>query len=394
MNNKKMNGVLAAAAVLAVVACETPTTSGHDDPIFASTDAAVEGDPWLPLATWNVYLGGNIAPVLAADPSNPLALVSAAATAWGQIQASGMPDRAAEVVSQLSAELPAVVGLQEVFQFVELDGQFQVVAPPLDMLELIKSEIAAQGVPYQVAAVQDGTSSALPVSLDFSTGQVDHWVSFTDRIVTLVRDDVDLIGSAQGNYQASMTLPSGLMLRRGWIRADLSHKGTTFHVINTHLEGQALAPIQAGQVDELLGSITSGLPGTVVLMGDLNSDAAAGPGAPSWTPTYGRLMDAGFLDLWTEARPHGGTGFTCCHDPTLDNSAPTLDERIDFVLVRQPGTSAGGPGLEGKVRADILGDEVGEQVGPLGIWPSDHAGISVDLLLAPGLGSTSDGTGS
>lgn len=385
---------VAAALVLSVVACETPTTPGTADPLAVSAEAAVGGSPWLPLATWNVYLGGDIAPVLAADFSDPVAVVTASAQAWAQVQSSNMPERAAEVVAQLAAEMPAVVGLQEVFQFVELDGAFQPVAPPLDMLGLIQSEIAAQGVPYQVVAVQEGTSAALPVSVDPGTFQVDRWVAFTDRVATLVRDDVVVHGVHQGPYQASLELAPGFELRRGWIRADISHKGGTVHVINTHLEGQALAPVQSAQVDELLGAITAGLPGTVVLMGDLNSDAAAGPGAPSWTPTYGRLIDAGFFDLWNEARPRTGDGFTCCHDPGLGNPVPELDERIDFVLVRQPSASGGGGKLEGKVRADILGDDTDERIAPSGIWPSDHAGIVVDLLLPPGLGSTGEGNGS
>lgn len=386
-SKRRISVGLAAACALGVGACETPTT-GTDAQIPVSADGAIGEQPWVSLATWNVYLGGDIAPVLAADFNDPLAVVTAAAQAWAQVQNSRMPERAAEVVAQLAADLPAVVGLQEVFRFVELDGGFQPIAAPLDMLGLIEAEIAAQGVPYQVAAQQAGTSAALPVRLDPSTFQVDRWVAFTDRVVTLVRNDVSVTGIQQGAYQASLELAPGFDLRRGWIRTDFAHQGGTVHVINTHLEGQALAPVQAAQVDELLGPITAGLTGTVVLMGDLNSDAAAGPGAPSWTPTYGRLTDAGFFDSWDEARPRLGDGFTCCHDPGLENPLPSLDERIDFVLVRQPAASAGGNELEGKVRAHILGDEADEQTSPSGIWPSDHAGIAVDLLLPPGLGST------
>ena len=382
-----------AAMVLQLAACETSVLMDSDEGLPAGGAQDLQGDPWLPLVTWNVYLGGNIAPVLAADFGDPVAVVTAAAQAWGQVQASQMPLRAAEVVEQLAQDLPAVVGLQEVFQFVELDGAFQPIAPPLDMLTLIEAEISSRGLPYQVAGVQAGTSAALPVSLDFNTFQVDRWVAFTDRVVTLVRDDVTVTEVEHAPYQASLGLAPGFVLRRGWIRTDVSHKGRAFHVINTHLEGQALAPIQALQVDELLGSVADGLPGTVVVMGDLNSDAAAGPGAPSWTATYGRLIDAGFSDSWEEARPHPGTGFTCCHDPGLGNAVPTLDERIDFVLVRQPAES-GGDALEGNVRAHLLGDETDEQVGASGIWPSDHAGIAVDLLVPPGLGSTGQGSDS
>ena len=391
--NLRTIGGIAAAVVFCVSACETPMPIDPGEGIATTGVHDIQGDPWLPLVTWNVYLGGDIAPVLGADFGDPVAVVTAAAQAWAQVQASNMPERATEVVEQLAGEMPAVVGLQEVFRFVELDGAFQPIAPPLDMLALIEEEIAGQGLPYHVVGSQAGTSAALPVSLDLNTFQVDRWVAFTDRVVTLVRDDVAVTEVEHAPYQASLELAPGFVLRRGWIRTDVSHKGQAFHVINTHFEGQALAPIQALQVDELLGSIADGLPGTVVVMGDLNSDAAAGPGAPSWTPTYGRLIDAGFSDSWEEARPSSGAGFTCCHDPGLGNATPSLDERIDFVLVRQP-SGSGGDALEGAVRAHLLGDEIDEQVGASGIWPSDHAGIAVDLLVPPGLGSTGQGSDS
>ncbi len=386
-------GPLLAIALLFSAACETPTEGPPGLAVESPGAHTTEAGPWLNVATWNVYLGGDIAPVLGADFGNPLEVVAAAATAWNQVQNSNLPERAAAVVGRLAEEMPAVVGLQEVFRFIELDGAFQPIAAPLDMLELIEDEISTRGLPYQVLGMQEATSAALPVRLDFNTFQVDRWVAFTDRVVTLARNDVAVSQVMQGAYQASFPLAPAIELKRGWIRVDVEHWGGTVHLINTHLEGQSLSPIQSLQVDELLGPITSGLPGTVVIMGDLNSDAAASPGAPSWTPTYGRIVDAGFFDVWTEVRPKAGQGFTCCHDPGLSGPEGNLDERIDFVLVRQAG-GAGGQHLEGKVRADLLGHEHSEQTDPSGLWPSDHAGIAVELLLPPGLASTSQVSGS
>ena len=379
--------ILSSALVLSVVtyACDTPVV--EVDPASAPTPSLAGKNPVaFQVASWNVYLGGDIGPVLRADFGDPVAVVGAAAGAWAQVRASNMSERASAVVDRLEEEQPMVMGLQEVFRFVELDGGFSPIALPLDMLTLLEAEITSRGLPYQAAAVQPGTSAALPIGIDFGTGEIDRWVAFTDRIVTLVRSDADVVGGGQGQYAGFYPLTPQIQLRRGWIRTDVRHQGNTYHVFNTHLEGQTLAPIQALQVDELLGSLTDGLPGTVVVMGDLNSDAAAGPGAPSWTPTYGRLLEAGFLDTWLETRPyHEGTGFTCCQDPGLRNGSGQLDERIDFVMVRQPEGQGAPASLEGYVRTWRIGEEQSDRTTVSGLWPSDHAGLSVELVLPQGL---------
>ncbi|MGI9625716.1 MAG: endonuclease/exonuclease/phosphatase family protein [Longimicrobiales bacterium] len=335
----------------------------------------------LRVASWNVYLGGDIAPVFAADFSDPAAVTEAASTVWNQVQSSGIPERARAIVDRLAEERPHLVGLQEAFQFVELDGSFTPIAPPLDMLAEIEAEISSRGLPYHAVAVQAATSSALPVRIDFSTLQVDRWVAFTDRIVMLVRDDVDVEGTAQGTYAATFPLAEGLDLTRGWIRTEVHHRGRVFQVVNTHLEGQSLAPIQALQVDELLASIAVGHPGTTILMGDLNSDAAAGPGAPSWTPSYDRLIDAGFIDSWVRARPRKRRGFTCCQDPDLRNSASVADQRIDFVLIGTDAKHRGRKRFRGRIRSTLIGEDPEDKTVPNGLWPSDHAGLVTELVL-------------
>ncbi|MDH3224799.1 MAG: hypothetical protein OEO23_13855, partial [Gemmatimonadota bacterium] len=254
-------GRLIAIALLFTAACETPTEGPRGLAPDSPEVLATATGPWLNVATWNVYLGGDIAPVLGADFSNPPEVVAAAATAWNQVQNSNMPERASAVVGRLAEEMPAVVGLQEVFRFIELDGAFQPIVAPLDMLQLIEDEISFRGLPYQVLGVQEATSAALPVRLDFSTFQVDRWVAFTDRVVTLARNDIVVSQVMQGAYQASFPLAPGIELKRGWIRVDVEHWGGTVHLINTHLEGQSLSPIQSLQADELLGPITSALPG-------------------------------------------------------------------------------------------------------------------------------------
>jgi hypothetical protein len=131
--------------------------------------------------------------------------------------------------------------------------------------------------------------------------------------------------------------------------------------------------------------VLAGLDGVTVLVGDLNSDAEAGPGAPSWTPSYGRLLDAGFVDAWVQANPQGDPGYTCCQDPDLRNAVSILDERIDFVLVRADGHVGPSWRFPGSVAADILGEEPADLTDPTGLWPADHAGLLAELKLARGL---------
>jgi hypothetical protein len=107
-------------------------------------------------------------------------------------------------------------------------------------------------------------------------------------------------------------------------------------------------------------------------MGDLNDH----PGSPM----YQVLAGAGLTDMWQAMRP-GAAGFTCCHAADLSNPVAKLTQRIDYVFargLRTPHTLVLGS-------IEILGARPGERVfGPAGsIWPSDHAGLALNLLLPP-----------
>ncbi len=94
--------------------------------------------------------------------------------------------------------------------------------------------------------------------------------------------------------------------------------------------GTAFDPaIQVAQAGELLGGpANTTLP--VVLVCDCNS-SATGTGLDV-TPTYADLIQAGFIDAWSEAHP-GEAGFTCCQNSALTQPS-AFTERIDLVLFR------------------------------------------------------------
>jgi hypothetical protein len=69
--------------------------------------------------TYNVYLGADISPILAAE--NQQELVLAVTAAFGQVGASDVPLRMSQIAGAISASLPDLVGLQEV-DLLSVDG--------------------------------------------------------------------------------------------------------------------------------------------------------------------------------------------------------------------------------------------------------------------------------
>ncbi len=337
-------------------------------------------DQALDVYTQNVYLGGDTGPLFTADFTDVPGLIAAANVFWQQVVASAPRERMAAIVDEIDRRRPDVVGLQEVFQFGILDASFQPLGGE-DLLADIEAEIAARGLPYQVAVVQPATSSALPLAFDPSIPGVSRWLSFTDREVILSRTDVSITGTDSGVYGHPVPL-GPLELKRAWARVSIDHHGRTYNYVSTHLEGQSLPQVQAGQVQELLGIVAT-LDGITILGGDLNSDAAAAPGDASWTTTYDDLLGEGFEDVWTAA-PHSprDPGYTCCEDPDLRNAIATLDQRIDFLLVR-PSTRPAAGDARGHFRADVVGDRASSRT-ESGLWPADHAGLMAGVWVGAG----------
>jgi hypothetical protein len=238
------------------------------------------------------------------------------------------------------------------------------------------------GLDYTRLGVQENTQVLLPFMLMGSTPVA--LLQVTLREATYVRSD--LVGMTEfesGNYGATYTVGGVVELKRGWSHVALDMGEQPIHVINTHLEGQALEPIQLMQTAELI-QYTNGLEGTVIVMGDLNSDANGEEGETAWTPTYGHLLDAGFVDAWTRATGPRDEGYTCCHDKDLMNGIVDFDERIDLVLFRSGHPDSNGKPLPGRVDMTVLGDELGDQT-PEGLWPSDHGGLFAAFRLPKGL---------
>jgi len=372
-------------AALAISACaDQPTMPGPavQRSIASSPKTGIVAHPGvesLKVMSRNVYLGGDISPILSVDFGDPAAVAAVAGQIWASVQATAFQERAQALAAEIARARPHVVGLQEVARFVVTAPGTSQPLLTLDFAQILNAALAAKGLSYDVVRIVDNTHVVVPAAT--STGVV--MVDFTDRDAVLVRSDVPYAGVTSGNYDdPGATYTQGpVTLERGWIQLDVENRGVEYHVVNTHLEIQGLAPVQAAQLQELRAML-AGVQEPTILMGDLNSDATTFPGDPSWTPTYGTLVQAGWVDAWLQATGPARDGFTCCFDPTLQDPADPLTERIDFVLFRDRFEPVDGR-IPGSMKAEIVGDEIGDRVS--GLWPSDHAGVLVAFHAPRGL---------
>src|SRR5262249_48502887 len=113
----------------------------------------------------------------------------------------------------------------------------------------------------------------------------------------------------------------------------------------------------------------------VVLVCDCNAnpDDPADPIFFQNYPAYLLLKNAGFVDVFRTARPND-PGFTFGQAENLLNVISTMSRRIDLVQFRGPFT------IED---VQVVGPSPTDRP-PLGLWPSDHAGVVATLTLRSG----------
>jgi hypothetical protein len=354
-------------ALLLVLPAAVGTAAPRDDRSSASNR-----DRELTVMSRNLYLGATLTPLLALaanPPEDPEelggAIVAAVATVWEQVLDTDFPRRAEALADEIVAADALLVGLQEVttYRRAALGSTEPAEEVILDFLDVLLAELAARGAPYRVLVSVENFDGQLPY-----VGEDDAFtLRLTDRDVIIARADVPtsqlkVLGTASGNFEYYVPLNLGgqeLPVTRGWVSADVRHRGQTFRFVNTHPEAFD-AGINFLQVSELVaGPLATSLP--VVLVGDLN----ASPPSPSMQLVFG----AGFLDA--ADAPVGDPGPTCCFAPDLRSG--TLVSRIDYVLYR------GSFEVTAHERVGLDPVVTGER------YPSDHAGVVADFVLPPGL---------
>lgn len=341
---------------------------------------------FLRLYNRNVQLGGDTGPLFTLDfndlsPENLVLILTAVNEFYGSVRATDFVQRAAAIAKDIRKVRPHVIALQEMATYIELDLATGTPTPlfQIDFVTEMQDALAALGLDYRLETRQVNTSSSLPLAL--GPAGPERVLVFTLSEVILVRSDLPVAERASDMYVARLPLSPDLAITRGWSRVSFPFKGVIHHVVTTQLETQSVQPIHNFQADELIGSVLAGLEGPTFLMGDLNSDANSGPGSPSFTPTYGRLIEDGFVDAWLEKRGRVTSGETCCWDPDLLGGV--LDQRLDFVLIRAPGAERpfGRKQLAGGIFMDLRGEEERDRVPGLGIFPSDHAALFAAVRL-------------
>ena len=333
------------------------------------------------VASYNLYFGVDLGPIAAAQTQQEF--VAAVGAGFANVQATNFNIRANAIADQIAAQRPDFVGLQEVATWRTGPGLNPAPATTVafDFLPTLTAALAARGLSYtpvaQIAPVDIEVPGLLP------TGLVD--IRFTEADVLLARTDlpsgITHANAQAGTFAAAVPVTvagQSLVLRRGFVAADVTADGVTFRLISTHLEPVSDLVRTAQALELLAGPASAGLP--VLLVGDLNAPAA--PPSPVSDAAYLALLSAGF----TDAGLLGGIGnvATCCQATDLLNPVSQLATRVDLALFRGP---------FGVAFADVLGESPADRTAS-GLWPSDHAGIVVGLsvpepstivLLAAGL---------
>jgi endonuclease/exonuclease/phosphatase family metal-dependent hydrolase len=364
----------------------------------------------LSVMTQNLYVGANLFQILDGEPAEvPLN----AAKIFGDIQITDFQQRAEAIADLILEHEPHLIGLQEV-SLIRTQCPDDIVFPPndptpnatdvyADYLQILLGALAARGLEYEVAAIVKDADIELPVA---NLGLIDcpyplFDARLTDHDVTLRRSDVDVTLAVSANYQANFPVPTPagpIVFTRGYNIVDVDIEGRSYRFVNTHLEvdGNPFANgFQFAQAYELT-QILNGMAGTfgdeiLVVVGDLNSDPGDGPMVACMQPPtfdtlglcptpYAVMAAGGYTDTWTVRNGTPDLGYTCCQADLLMNAMSSLDERIDHVWVRPPLAGAQGPNFLRGVHAEVVGDRHQDQTVD-GLWPSDHAGVVVDMTL-------------
>ncbi len=330
--------------------------------------ASSQGAAWLSFMSRNLYIGTDINPVVAALASPGQADdVPALIAAIAAIQATNWSARVVALADEIARERPQVVGLQEVWSInINLTPLGLALVVNQDFLANLQAELASRGLNYTVAGIVSAvTANPFP------------GINVFDRDVILIdptRVTVNPGSVVAQTFAANIgTIAPGVIVRRGWVAFTGTVDGVPMTIANTHLESEkspALSALRSYQAGQLVASLGSASP--VVMLGDFNDEAGS--------PMHNVVTGAGFVDSWSEMRP-GVAGLTCCHAKDLTNAlaSDAFDQRIDYAFVR--GFTHSNGRLLGQVK--LLGASPSDRLfGPTSvIWPSDHAGLSVNLLL-------------
>jgi endonuclease/exonuclease/phosphatase family metal-dependent hydrolase len=339
-----------------LIALVVPASPVHGDSPVVAPKASIT------VMSRNLYVGASFNPLVGASTPNDIS--ERVATVYETILSSQFPRRAEAIADEIVRKQPDLVGLQEApLLVVHSPGEpsiaypHQPTATVIDYVQILLDALERRGAHYAVAAIVNNTDVTAPSA----TGDM---IRLIERGVILVNMELSphelYVSNPQAkNFNARFTVRLGgttVPLLRGWCSVDVTVRGKSVRIVNTHLEEELFAHIQFAQADELLASpFQTNRP--VIGLGDFNASVDS--------TIYENFLEVGFHDAWSLAHPRD-PGFSCCQAEDLLNPTSQLSIRIDRILFRSSRISVEDVQLVGANPSDRI---------PSGHWPSDHAGI-------------------
>lgn len=305
------------------------------------------------IMTWNIYEGADLTPIFTADPNNQEEIKKRVTEVFRQFLATNFLMRVNAIVRQIVLEKPDIIGLQEAVLIKLLPTQY---LPKVvyDFANILLNELSHKGMHYYIAGEHHGAPIKLPDNSE-------NTIRYKDRDIILVKKEtVNVIDGEEGTFVNNVTNPlNNLPILRGWSFIDVSIRGKNFRIVNTHLEPLD-TDVQVAQGNELLDKFgQTELP--LIFIGDFNSNANPNSNG---TSTYENIITSGFQDTWIISGDDGGS--TAHQDADLLNVHSNLNERIDFILIKN---------ISNWVVHDVLVGKDPSDKTSTRLWPSDHAGL-------------------
>lgn len=389
-----MNRRTRALAIATVLGLATATLVGGT----AEAHPSRHGRP-VTVMTRNVYLGADInRPVVAAltaqaqgkTPQEILvALGNATQVTRDIVDKTDFRVRAKLLAREIDRTRPDLIGLQEVALWRHGPLQLDQVAVPnattvdYDYLAILLKALAARGEHYIPVSVGDRADVEAPSftgsPFDGTIGAGARDVRLTMRDVILMRAHsglrvVDRGGAVYANNLKIDILGTSLNFDRGYQWVDVRSGNTRFRFINTHLEAFS-SDLALAQAQELLSSATARRQSSVFVCDcnsdPLNSSIKPNDHVPHKAPYD--LITSIFTDAWLEFAPAERGWTSGLSELVNDPTAAGFDHRIDMIFTKTP---------RGSVRVSnghVTGDSPRDRDRRTGLWPSDHAGVTLSL---------------
>ena len=289
----KTSKLKAVALAMAAVICLT-----------ASAARASESKRVLKIMTRNMDAGTDLNLIFAYYPNVPAGVSATLA----QVISTDIPSRAQRLADEIRTSQPDFIALQEVTEW--RTGVCGATTVLYDQLQLLLDALAARNMQYTTLAADTLNVIEAP--------SLDGCVRYSDSNAILVRSGLKSgieVSNVQAHHYAHFLDLSTIGILgfppvfHGYLSADVQAGSDTFRLFNTHLEStypfDPTGLLQVTQAVELVTALNATtLP--VVLCGDFNSNAEAGP---EQTASVGLIRNAGFADVWRLFNA-AGTGFT------------------------------------------------------------------------------------